>query len=152
MPRSYEPEDFLTPRDTSVERKSATEQPSRDQVACEQAVDDRSTAATQNHDRNAAPPVEPRTIHEIRGRTYRLRNSEPTTMVELGKFRVIAQEDLAEFAYGGDKGRMRPDIENLMRQGLVEMKSIPHEEMGSRELFTLTKNGHRFLTETQRAG
>ena len=152
MHRGYEPEDFLTPRDTSEEPKSATEQPSRNQVACEQAVDDRSPEATQNHDRNAAPPVEPRTIHEIRGRAYHLRKSEITTMVELGKFRVIAQEDLSKFAYGGDKGRMRPDIENLMRQGLVEMKSIPHEEMGSRKLFTLTKNGLRFLTEAQSGG
>jgi len=152
MARGYESEEFLTPRAASEERKSANEQPSRDQVACEQAVDDRSPAARQNHDRNAALPVEPRTIHEIRGRTYHLRNSETAAMMELGKFRVIAQEDLAEFAYGGDKGRMRPDIENLMRQGLVEMKSIPHEEMGSRKLFTLTKNGHRFLAETQRAG
>src|SRR6266513_6263194 len=32
------------------------------------------------------------------------------------------------------------------------MKSIPHEEMGSRKPFTLTKNGHRFLTDTQSAG
>jgi hypothetical protein len=152
MPRGYEPEDFLTPRDASAKREPATEQSSRDQVAREQAPDDRSAVVTQDHDRNAAPPVEPRSIHEIRGRTYRLRNSETATMLELGKFRAIAQEDLAEFAYGGDKGRMRPDIENLMRQGLVEMKSIPHEEMGSRKLFTLTKNAHRFLTETQRAG
>ena len=73
-------------------------------------------------------------------------------MAELGKFCAIAQKDLAEFAYCGDKGCMRPDIENLMRQGLVEMKSIPHEEMGSRNLFTLTKNAHRFLTDTQSAG
>src|SRR5205807_7948623 len=53
---------------------------------------------------------------------------------------------------GRDTERMRPDIENLMRQGLVAMKAIPHEEMGSRKLLTLTKNGHRFLTETQSAG
>src|SRR5438477_1748738 len=152
MPRGYEPEDFLTPRDASEEREPTTEQSSRDQMACELTVTDRSPVAARNHDRNAAPPVEPRSIHEIRGRTYRLRNSETATMVELGKFRAIAREDLAEFAYGGDRGRMRPDIENLMRQGLVEMKSIPHEEMGSRKLFTLTKNGHRFLTDTQSAG
>jgi hypothetical protein len=31
-------------------------------------------------------------------------------MVEVGKFRAIAQEDLTEFAYGSDKGRMRPDF------------------------------------------
>jgi hypothetical protein len=152
MPRGYELEDFLTPRDVSEGREPTSAQSSRDQVAREQAADDRSPVAARNHDRNAAPPVEPRSIHEIRGRTYRLGNSETATMVELGKFRAIAREDLAEFAYGGDTGRMRPDIENLMRQGLVAMKAIPHEEMGSRKLLTLTKNGHRFLTETQSAG
>jgi hypothetical protein len=152
MPRGYEPEDFLTPRDASAEREPATEQSSRDQIDREQAFDDGSAVATQNHDRYAASRVELRTIHEIRGRTYRLRNSETTTMVELAKFRAIAREDLAEFAYGGDRVCMRPDIENLMRQGLIEMKSIPHEEMGSRKLLTLTKIGHRFLIDTQSAG
>jgi hypothetical protein len=73
-------------------------------------------------------------------------------MVELGKFRAVAKEDLAEFVYGGSDDRMKPDVENLVRQGLVEMKSIPHEETGSRHLLTLTKNGHRFLTQTQSAG
>src|SRR5207237_6549002 len=33
MPRGYEPEDFLTPRDASGEREPATEQSSRDPVA-----------------------------------------------------------------------------------------------------------------------
>jgi hypothetical protein len=73
-------------------------------------------------------------------------------MMELGKFRALAKEDLAEFVYGGSNDRMRPDVENLVRQGLVEMKSIPHEETRSRQLLTLTKNGHRFLTQTQSAG
>jgi hypothetical protein len=73
-------------------------------------------------------------------------------MVELGKFRAVANEDLAEFAYGGNNDRMRPDVEHLVRQGLIEMKSIPHEETGSRRLLTLSKNGHRFLTQTQSAG
>jgi hypothetical protein len=40
-------------------------------------------------------------------------------------------------------------VDNLIRQGLVEMKTIPHEETGSRQLLALTKNGHRFLTQTQ---
>ncbi|MGB6459330.1 MAG: hypothetical protein WBG02_05125 [Candidatus Acidiferrum sp.] len=67
-------------------------------------------------------------------------------MVDVGKFRAIAQEDLTEFAYGSDKRRLGPDVENLVRQGLVQMKSIPHEETGSRRLLALTKAGHRFLT------
>ena len=96
--------------------------------------------------------TEPRQVHEIRGRTYRVRPSEVGTMVELGKFRAIAQEDLVEFFYTGDKNRFRPDTENLLRQELIQAKAIPHETTGSRTLLTLTKQGHRFLTETQAAG
>jgi len=73
-------------------------------------------------------------------------------MVELGKFRAVASKDLAEFVYDGNKDRMRPEVENLFRQGLIEMKSIPYELIGSRQLLTLTKNGHRFLAQTQSAG
>ena len=152
MARGYEPEEFIGPREVSEERERKAQQPSRDDESRDQVREERAQGAGSHTASGAARSPELRQVYEIRGRTYRLRTSEIATMVELGKFRAIAQEDLAEFAYGGDKGRMRPDIENLMRQGLVEMKSIPHEEMGSRKLFTLTKNGHRFLAETQRAG
>jgi hypothetical protein len=73
-------------------------------------------------------------------------------MVEIGKFRTIGLDDLREFAYGGDKDRVRPDVENLIRQGLVQMKSIPHEEKGSRAHLALTKSGHRLLVENRFAG
>ena len=95
---------------------------------------------------------EPRGIHEFRGHRYRLRPSEVEGMVELGKFRAIAQEDLIEFLYAGDKARFRPDLENLLRQGLALAKVIPYEPTGSRTLFTLTKQGHRFLLATHAAG
>jgi hypothetical protein len=96
-------------------------------------------------------PTEPREVHAMRGRTFRLRDSEVMAMVELGKFRAIAQEHLIEFFYTGDKARFRADIENLVRQDLVEMKSVPHEESGSRTLLALTKLGHRFLGNVQAA-
>ena len=73
-------------------------------------------------------------------------------MVELGKFRVISQEDLIDFFYAGDKARFRTDLEHLSLQGLIEIKAVPHEETGSRTLLTLTKQGRRFLTETREAG
>jgi len=152
MSRGYQPEDQLDPRVSSERRKpSASDPPKTDEVR-EQASND----ASQSHDREPDGPgtrtAVARTVYELRSRTYRLRNSEIATMVELGKFRAVAREDLVEFAYGGKDDRMRPDVENLIRQGLVEMKSIPHEEMGSRQLLTLTKKGHRFLTQTQSAG
>jgi hypothetical protein len=46
---------------------------------------------------------------------------------------------------------MKPDLEILVREGPIEFKSIPHEETGSRQVLTLTKNDHRFLTDTQNA-
>jgi len=152
MSRGYQPEEHIDPRGSYEGREpNANETPKTDE-AREQVPNDASPSPGREPDRTATRPAEPRAVYELRGRTYRLRNSEVATIVELGKFRAVAKEDLAEFAYGGNNDRMRPDVENLFRQGLVEMKSIPHEEMGSRQLLTLTKNGHRFLTQTQSAG
>jgi hypothetical protein len=148
MSRGYQPEDQLDPRVASVARDpNAGDPPNIDEVR-EQPSND----ASQAPGRLGTPAAETRTVYELRGRTYRLRNSEVATMVELGKFRALAKEDLKEFVYGGSDDRMRPDVQNLARQGLVAMNSIPHEETGSRQLLTLTKKGHRFLTQTQRAG
>jgi hypothetical protein len=152
MSRGYQPEDHLDPRASSEPREySASDAPKTADVR-EQASNDASQSPSREPDRPGTRTAEPRTVYELRGRTYRLRNSEIATMVELGKFRAVASENLVEFVYGGNNDRMRPDVENLLRQGLVEMKSIPHEEMGSRQLLTLTKNGHRFLMQTQSAG
>jgi len=152
MSRGYEPEEFIDPRQVSEERGRKVQQPSRDDESRDQVREEHAQGAGSHTDSGVARSPELRQAYEIRGRTYRLRTSEIATMVEAGMFRTVAQEDLTEFAYGGDKGRIRPDIENLMHQGLVEIESIPHEEMGSRKLLTLTKNGHRFLTETQSVG
>lgn len=149
MARGYEPEEFTGPREVSGEHEHESQQASRTDESRDQVQEDRAQGAgSQTNPRTTRSP-EPRNVHEIRGRTYRLRTSEIATMVEVGKFRAIAQEDLSEFAYGSDKDRMRPDVENLIRQGLVQMKSIPHEEKGSRQLLTLTKAGHRLLTENR---
>jgi len=147
MARGHEPGESIDPREVSEGREAKAQQPfrkdqPRDQTQQERAQGSRSQASPED---GRSP--EPRTIHEIRGRTYRLRTSEIAAMVEVGKFRAIAMEDLREFAYGGDNTRMNPDVENLIRQGLVQMKTIPHEEKGSRQLLALTKPGHRFLAE-----
>jgi hypothetical protein len=112
-------------------------------------------------DRSAKPSPEPRPSPELarpyvrfedtRGslydceRGYRLRESEIRTLADLGKFRVIAAEDLAHHAYGGQHDEMRKDLRNLFRQGLVQKGTFDGPEYTPRELLTLTKRGHRLL-------
>jgi hypothetical protein len=129
-----------------LERPSLKDEP-RDEMGEER---EQGTAAQANP--SAPRSSAPRKVYDIRGRTYRLRTSEIATMLEIGKFRVLAVEDLREFAYDGDKTRMRPEVENLIRQGLVQMKTVPHEDKGTRQLLALTKGGHRFLTQGRIAG
>lgn len=152
MSRSYQPDEHLDPRASSEGREPNAGDPPKTEDVREQTSHEASQSPGREPERPGTSAAETRTIYELRGRTYRLRSSEIATIVELGKFRAVAREDLAEFVYGGNHDRMRPDLENLLRQGVVEMKSVPHEETGSRQLLTLTKSGHRFLTQTQRAG
>ena len=124
MARGYEPEEFIGPREASEEREPKAQHPSPNAESRDQVREEPAQGGGSHTDFGAIRSPELRQVYEIRGRTYRLRTSEITTMVEVGKFRAIAREDLTEFAYGSDKGRMRPDGENLIRQGLVQMKSI----------------------------
>lgn len=56
-----------------------------------------------------------RTHYKDRDRNYSLRDSEVHTLSEVGKFRVVAANDLTEFAYNGDRSRMENDLRNLER-------------------------------------
>jgi hypothetical protein len=78
-------------------------------------------------------------------KTYSLRDSEIHTLSEVGTFRVVARDDLAEFAYNGDRSRMENDIENIKRQGLVETRGTSALKRESRQVVTLTKQGQRLL-------
>src|SRR5438876_1171318 len=88
-----------------------------------------------------------RTIYRARNREYSLRESEVQTLSEVGKFRVIPADDLARLGYGGDRSRMENDVQNLRRQGLVEQRSVEGHESYSKQVFTLTKEGHKLLSE-----
>jgi len=149
MPRGHDPREPSPPRASVAERRP--DAPSSETASRSPDSISRLDASTLPNGREPSP-AERREVHEIRGRTYRVRDSEVQAMVELGKFRAIAQEDLIDLFYRGDKARFRTDFENLSGQGLVESKTIPHEEAGSRTLLTLAKHGHRFLAETRVAG
>src|SRR5215469_3198899 len=80
-----------------------------------------------------------------RERSYRLSEDEIRAIVELGKFRVIATNDLSEQAYGGNRELAVRDVHSLVRHGLVRMGVFEGPEATPRELLTLTRRGHRLL-------
>jgi hypothetical protein len=82
-----------------------------------------------------------RTNYMDRNRTYQLRDSELHALTEVGKFRVLAVQDLAQFAYNGDSSRTQNDLGNLSRQGLVKQTSIMDSDLSPVRAVTLTKEG-----------
>jgi hypothetical protein len=90
-------------------------------------------------------PASQRTVYYDRDCGYRLSESEALTIAELGKFRVIAAHDLAQRAYAGREEQVRPDIQNLVRKGLVRKGTFEGAEATPRELLTLTRPGHRLV-------
>jgi hypothetical protein len=151
--RDYVPRETLDPRESAPEPVSGNRQTDRSDSSRGQGP----RSDTQDHARvtpgrasrmETERPVEPRKPYGFRGRTYTVRSSEIGTLVELGKFRAVSTKDLEEFRYYGEKDRMRPDIANLIRQGLVAEKRIPHSDTAPRSLLTLTKKGHQFLLST----
>lgn len=92
------------------------------------------------------PSGEPRTPYRDRERTYTLRASEIRTLAELGTFRAVDAEALAEFAYEGNRARMEQDLKNLARQSLIARRTIEGPQADQVQTLTLTKAGKRFLS------
>jgi hypothetical protein len=74
-----------------------------------------------------------------------LRGSEIQTLRELGTFRAVDSEALAEIGYGGNRERMEQDLRNLIRQSLITRRGVEGREKQRLEVLTLTKAGRRFL-------
>jgi hypothetical protein len=83
-------------------------------------------------------------IHN-RDRSYSLRPSEIHTLTEVGKFRVVAVEDIAKQAYSGDRSRLDSDLRNLIHQRLVARRDTSVLKKESRQVLTLTKEGKRLI-------
>ncbi len=86
-----------------------------------------------------------RSQYTDRDRTHALRPSEIHTLAEVGKFRVVGIDDLATFAYNGDRERVQSDLRNLARQGLVEQRGTSPLKKESRRVLTLTGQGQRLI-------
>ena len=80
-----------------------------------------------------------------RGHGYRLRGSEIRALTDLGKFRVVDAEDLANHIYEGHRQEAQEDLRNLSRQGLIRTGTFDGPEGSPRHLLALTERGHRLL-------
>lgn len=115
-------------------------------------INDRSARQENRHPRPARasqelPRSQERQREQYRGhdQTYLLRSSEIHTLTEVAKFRVVGVEDLANFAYNGDRSRMENDLHNLRQQGLVEQRGTSVFKKQSRQVLTITKRGQRLI-------
>lgn len=139
-------QDYLDAIEAERERHAHDEIPPREREQKKPA------GTSQREDRNSSAHARPQTqFDDSRGtlydrdRGYRLRASEIRTLVDLGKFRVIATEDLAVQVYGGQREEIKHDLSNLLRQGLVRKAIFNGPENIPRELLTLTKRGQRLV-------
>jgi hypothetical protein len=90
-------------------------------------------------------PGHERAEYQERDRTYLLRPSEIHTLTEVGKFRLVAAEDIAKHGYAGDCSRMKSDLRSLMQQRLIERRETSVFKNESRQVLTLTKRGQRLI-------
>jgi hypothetical protein len=83
-----------------------------------------------------------------------LRPEERKTMLELGRFRIIRTDDLADAVYDGKPRKLREDLSYLRSKGLVTTRHINLRRDGKRrhidrvEVATLTKDGRAWLRKS----
>jgi len=92
-------------------------------------------------------PADRRQQYTDRRRTYSLRDSELEAVGEIGRFRTVDIQDLARFGYHGDQARMKYDVENLRKQGLIEEKTLFRAHKSARKTVTLTEQGYRLAVQ-----
>ena len=96
------------------------------------------------------PAEESRVILYDRYRGYDLRESEVQVLADLGKFRVIAADDLVRFAYNNDKTRMDQETANLTRRGLIEVREVETSFGRTSRIYALTRAGRKLLANSNR--
>jgi len=147
--RAYRPADF-----EAFLRKHSGTSPSRQTEQVDRAQMERGSRAGSTVDRQSQDQRDSsrdnsdrfRTTYRDCNREYSLRESEVQTLIELGKFRVVPADDLARLGYRGDRSRMENDVKHLRHQGLIEQRSIEGHESYSKQVLTLTKEGHKLLS------
>jgi len=95
----------------------------------------------------------PRPAVERPPREYRLSDTECRTMAEIGRFRTLSMEDLAQERYHGSTAKMRQDVRQLSSQGLVRTRSLwLGKEKDRLVVVTLTRKGKKVLEQSGEQG
>jgi hypothetical protein len=150
---SYDPQDAGEARDAATrrvvrqQRSTSSDTRGRENPAPEGRGRGDSTEAREQHSTRHERDDSPRAYY-VRDRSYLVRDSEMSTLKDIGKFRVIPVADLATFAYGGNRERMERDIRALTRQFLARDKTLEISQKKTLRVVTLTKTGHRLLKKT----
>lgn len=88
---------------------------------------------------------------ELRGHTYRLSSTELAALHDIGRFRTLNIEDLAQYGYQGHEEAMRRDLRSLKDHFLIELRTAPVGRHGGKvSIVALTKAG-RVVAEKARA-
>ncbi len=150
MSRRYEPNE-IDPRVESTRQRTQDAERKREPDSQVERSRGSSTAGVEHsRDRRHLSPTqarsaEPRTPYRDQHWTYSLRASEIQTLRELGTFRAVDSEALAEIQYGGNRDRMEQDLRNLIRQSLITRRGVEGPAKNRIQVLTLTKAGQRFL-------
>jgi len=78
----------------------------------------------------------------LRERAVSIRPSERAALVTLGRFRVVAAEDLVKNLYGRDRPLAQADFEALRRQNLIASASVVDRSGRETRILTLTRDGY----------
>jgi DNA-binding MarR family transcriptional regulator len=64
------------------------------------------------------------------------------TLWDVGRFRTISASDLSAVRYGNRASLMERDVKHLVKEGLVEQRTVPVDSKGAKlTVFTLTRKG-----------
>lgn len=87
-----------------------------------------------------------------RDRTYWLKPTDFGTMQEIGRFRTLAEDDLAQFRFNGDSSRMEYELGMLAKQGLIRRHIVGKETARGFHACVLTRKGKQLLERQDPAG
>jgi hypothetical protein len=81
----------------------------------------------------------------FQAREYRIRPSELAVLTELGRFRLIREDDLIKGEYAGDGRLAQADFRSLRQQKLIQSISFQGLQGGPGRVHTLTGEGYNLI-------